>query len=97
MNLKVKELIIFLELLQFYYLTNKNTFKVLKIDNMSKITPSLQDFSLINTSVAKIKEDLEFDTPSNAFYFFVMDYILELNEDEIRDSITDTHFLKSSN
>ncbi|MDJ0659391.1 MAG: hypothetical protein QNJ42_07850 [Crocosphaera sp.] len=64
---------------------------------MSKITPSLQDFSLINTSVAKIKEDLEFDTPSNAFYFFVMDYILELNEDEIRDSITDTHFLKSSN
>ncbi|EAZ91017.1 hypothetical protein [Crocosphaera chwakensis] len=63
---------------------------------MSQITPSIQDFSLINSYVTKIKEDLEFDTLSNAFYFFVMDYILELNEDEIKDSITDTNFLKTN-
>ena len=57
------------------------------------ILPSLQDFSLIKTNVEKIKSDLNLETLTNAFYFFVIDLILSLQEDEIKDSITDTSYL----
>ncbi|KJR42714.1 abortive phage infection protein [Candidatus Magnetoovum chiemensis] len=56
--------------------------------------PSIQDFSLIKTSVNKTKELFNLQDASNAFYFFAIDLILNLQEDEIRDAITDTNYLR---
>lgn len=55
---------------------------------------TLQDFSLINTRVNKIKDEYELKKASDAFYYLVMENILDLPEDEITDSITDSSFLK---
>lgn len=55
---------------------------------------SLQDFSLINTYVDKIKEDFSLPDRTQAFYFFVMNTLYNLQDDEIKDAITDNHFLK---
>jgi hypothetical protein len=57
---------------------------------------SLQDFSLINTYVDKIKDDYSFPDRTQAFYFFVMNMLYSLQDDEIRDAITDNHFLKTN-
>jgi len=60
-------------------------------------TPSLQDFSLVRTKTEKKQQDYDFPDLTSAFYFVVLDLILGLQEDEIRDSITDSNFLKISN
>ncbi|PZU99279.1 MAG: hypothetical protein DCE90_01830 [Pseudanabaena sp.] len=57
-------------------------------------TPKLQDYSLVRTRTEKKKQDYEFSDMSSAFYFVVMDLVLRLQDDEIRDSITDNHFLQ---
>lgn len=62
---------------------------------MSEPTYSLQEFSLVNSFVEKIKNDNNLNTSSNAFYFFVMDNLFNLQDDEIEDSITDNFFLRS--
>jgi len=58
---------------------------------------SLQEFSLINNKVKEIAEDFEMSTLSNAFYFFALELILQLQKDEIEDAITDNFYLQSSN
>lgn len=58
--------------------------------------PSLQDFSTISTNVEKYKQDFNLTNSSNAFYFFALNLILGLQDDEIDDSITDSHYLKCS-
>lgn len=59
--------------------------------------PTLQEFSLLRTKTEKKQKDYSLlDLPS-AFYFVAIDLILGLQEDEIRDSITDSNFLKISN
>ena len=60
-------------------------------------TPTLQDFSLVRTKTEKRRQDYGFSDLESAFYFVVIDLILGLQEDEIRDSITDSNFLKISN
>lgn len=60
----------------------------------SHLTPSLQDFSLIRSRVERKQQDYGFQDSSNAFYFVAMDLILGLQEDEIKDSITDSNFLR---
>ena len=57
---------------------------------------SIQDFSLINTYVEKIKNDYVLSEPSDAFSFFALGLILGIQDDEIRDSITDNHYLKTT-
>ena len=57
------------------------------------ISPSIQDYSTVNTYVEKYKKDYELQTNSNGFYFLVLSLMFDLQDDEIRDSITDTHFL----
>lgn len=59
--------------------------------------PTLQEFSLIRTLTEKKQQDNGFEALSSAFYFVVIDLILGLQEDEIRDSITDGHFLRVTN
>ena len=59
--------------------------------------PTLQDFSLVRTKTEKKQKDYNFQDLSSAFYFVVIDLILGLQEDEIRDSITDSNFLSISN
>lgn len=59
------------------------------------MNPSLQDFSTINTHVERIKGELNFKDSSNAFYFFALDLLFNLQDDEISDSITDSHFLNT--
>lgn len=54
---------------------------------------SLQDFSLIHTKVQKYKKDFNLDLDSSAFSYFVLNLILGLQDDEIKDSITDTNLL----
>ncbi|MBA3534420.1 MAG: AIPR family protein [Ardenticatenales bacterium] len=58
-------------------------------------TPSIQDFSLVNSFVEKYKKDYGFKDSSNAFYYLVLGHLLNLQDDEITDSITDNHFLKT--
>jgi len=59
-------------------------------------TPNTQDYSLINSVVdKKVEEHLLMDSPSG-FYFLIMDLLLSLSEDEIKDSITDSNFLNIS-
>ncbi|PSB26853.1 AIPR family protein [Stenomitos frigidus] len=59
--------------------------------------PTLQEFSLIRTKTDRKRQDYAFPDLTSAFYFVVIDLILGLQEDEIRDSITDSNFLKISN
>ncbi len=61
---------------------------------MENTTPSLQDFSTINSFVNKYKTDYKLQDATSAFYFLVLQLLLGLQEDEIRDSITDSNFLK---
>jgi len=60
------------------------------------VNPNLQDFSMINTSLQMIESDLNLKSKPSAFYFYVLDLLLDLQEDEIKDSITDTTFLSES-
>ncbi|MEO1296729.1 MAG: AIPR family protein [Cyanobacteria bacterium J06636_16] len=64
---------------------------------MATSTPTLQEFSVIRTKTEEKQRDLSLPDPASAFYFVAMDMILRLQEDEIRDSITDSNFLKVSN
>jgi hypothetical protein len=57
-------------------------------------TPSLQDYSLINTYVDKRRLELNFDDLSSAFYFFTLDLLFALQDDEIDEAITDTNYLR---
>jgi len=57
---------------------------------------SLQDFSLIHSSVVKITNELELKTNSNGFYHLLLNLVLGLQDDDIRDSITDNHYLMST-
>lgn len=61
------------------------------------IKPNLQDYSLVRTKTEKKQKDYGFEELSSAFYFVVIDLILRLQDDEIRDSITDSNFLRISN
>lgn len=58
--------------------------------------PTLQEYSLIRTKTERKQQDYNFNSLSSAFYFVVLDLILGLQDDEIRDSITDGHFLRES-
>jgi hypothetical protein len=60
-------------------------------------TPTLQEFSLVRAKTQKKQHDYGFPDLTSAFYFVVIDLILGLQEDEIRDSITDSNFLRISN
>ena len=62
---------------------------------MVNIAPSLQDFSTINSYVEKYVRDLNLKDLSNGFYFLALNLLHDLQDDEIRDSITDSHFLSS--
>jgi hypothetical protein len=57
---------------------------------------SLQDFSLINTSVQKYSQDFNLGTLSSAFSYFALNLILGLQDDEIEDAITDNYLLKET-
>lgn len=57
--------------------------------------PSLQDYSTIKSHVERIQNDLNKRQPQDAFYFFALNLILGLQDDEIEDSITDNSYLVS--
>jgi hypothetical protein len=59
--------------------------------------PTLQEFSLIRTRTEQKQKDYSLPDLASAFYFVAIDLILGLQEDEIRDSITDSNFLRVSN
>lgn len=63
---------------------------------MEYVHPSLQDFSTISSFIKKYKNDYKLQDAPSAFYFLALQLILGLQEDEIRDSITDSNFLKLS-
>ncbi|MBI4722848.1 MAG: AIPR family protein [Candidatus Stahlbacteria bacterium] len=50
---------------------------------------TLQDFSLIKTYVSQFQKDYDLVKPSKAFIYFCLDMILNLQQDEIEESITD--------
>ena len=58
--------------------------------------PNIQDFSTVDTSLQKIKDDFKLISKISAFYFYVLDLLLNLQEDEIKESITDTCYLSES-
>lgn len=59
--------------------------------------PNIQNFSLINTYVSKTQSDFLLKSKSSAFSHFALDLLLNLQPDEIHESITDTNFLKERN
>ncbi|HEY8389752.1 MAG TPA: AIPR family protein [Clostridia bacterium] len=56
---------------------------------------NFSSFSLINSSVENIKNAINMETASNAFYYFALNKILNLSNDDISESITDNYFLKT--
>lgn len=58
--------------------------------------PNIQDFSTIDTNLNKIKEDYGLKSKTAAFYYYVLDLLLNLQEDEINESITDTYYLSET-
>lgn len=62
----------------------------------SSSKPSLQDFTLVKTYVDKATEDNNLNNPSLGFYFFALNLALNLQDDEIDDSITDTAYLEAT-
>jgi hypothetical protein len=63
---------------------------------MDSKKPSVQDFSTVNSHVTEYSKDYNQSNLSNAFYYFVLDLVLGLQEDEIIDAITDTNYLQSN-
>jgi hypothetical protein len=56
------------------------------------ITRVLQDFSLIHQAVQKGKRDFNLAEDSNAFYFVLLSLLLDLQDDEMEDAITDNFY-----
>lgn len=54
---------------------------------------NLQEFSIVRSYCEKIKEDNELTKMSDAFYYLVLESILDISENEIVESITDNSFL----
>lgn len=54
---------------------------------------SLHDFSLIKIKTTKVMQEQNIKRISNAFLFFSLETLLALQDDEIKDSITDTCYL----
>lgn len=63
-------------------------------EQLSEIKPSLQDFSLVKTYVDKTKDEYQLQNTSFAFYYFALNWMLDLQDNEIDDSITDTAYLQ---
>lgn len=61
----------------------------------SVAAPSLQDFSIIRTYTTKFRLDNSLETSSLGFSFFMLDLILNLQTDEIEESLTDSFYLRS--
>lgn len=62
---------------------------------MGNAPPSLQDFTLIKSYLDRIKNEHDDINENNiAFYYFVLDLLFGLQDDEIDDAITDTHYLR---
>ena len=57
---------------------------------------NLTDFSLINLPVKKIKNELALNDESLAFMPFALTQILNIQDDEAIDCITDSNYLKNS-
>lgn len=60
-------------------------------ENVNKY--SIQDYSLVNSYVAKTKEEQNLQSAGAAFAHFSLGLILDLQDDEIVDAITDTSYL----
>jgi hypothetical protein len=56
---------------------------------------SIADYSLISVTVRRYGKDYGIKEDSIAFYFFILDLLLNLSDDEARDAITDNFFLKN--
>ena len=52
----------------------------------------LQDFSLIHQAVQKAKLDFNLLDDSNGFYFVILPLVLDLQDDEIDEAITDNFY-----
>ncbi len=57
---------------------------------------TLQDISIIRGHILKLRSDLNLIDNVSSFYFFALDSILKLQNNEIDDSITDNNYLKIS-
>jgi hypothetical protein len=55
---------------------------------------SILDYSLISTQTKKYGKDYNIEEDSIAFYFFILDLVLNLADDDARDAITDNYYLK---
>ncbi len=53
--------------------------------------PNLQTFSLIKEKVIRYKEDYSLESMGIAFDWVALEIILNINEDEIEDALTDGH------
>ncbi|MBC5991929.1 AIPR family protein [Pontibacter cellulosilyticus] len=69
----------------------------LELIKMNESKPSIQDFSVINTHVEKHVKDYDLKDNSNGFYFLALSLLFDLQDDEIKDSITDSHFISVTN
>lgn len=65
----------------------------MKLVEKVPMKPNIQDFSTVDTSLNKIKEEFGLKSKISAFYYYVLDLLLNLQEDEIRESITDTNYV----
>jgi hypothetical protein len=66
----------------------------LEIFNWEDTMFTIADYSLITSYVRKYGKDNNVEEDAIAFYFFILDLVLKLTDDEVRDSITDNYYLK---
>lgn len=60
-----------------------------------KIEPNQKHFATVREYVEKYKKDYELSSSVSAFYYFVLNLFFDLNDEEIKNSITDNNFLKN--
>lgn len=59
------------------------------------IEPNQKHFATIREYVEKYKKDYALNSTVSGFYYFVLNLFFDLNDEEIKNSITDNNFLKS--
>lgn len=64
---------------------------------MDTYKPTLRDFRLVKTYVDSTQKDFNLKDQASAFTFFALDVVLGLQDDEIRDAVTDTSYLSGHN
>lgn len=64
------------------------------IYHKNMLEPNQKHFATVREYVEKYKKDYQLNSSVGGFYYFVLNLFFDLNDEEIKNAITDTNFLK---